>query len=290
LTSDWATVFPQLKSQANPSQYIASIMWFPFQIGGDIVTTIKVGWVDVPFESTVYKIDLDDYIVSGTLEFSITQHPQVSRGNYLKLSPFTTYSLFFPPWGRIQLDSDIVANANHITTDWVVDVRTGEGTLKVSAEVLSTTGVNDDLIISWCHSHVAIPYQIAQIMNRGFGIGNLITPAIGMLTPGGGFSAFGKAATAAGEIGNALAGKIPTATVIGSNGGVNALTGLPVLQHEFKIIADEDLSSKGRPLCQNATISNIPGFIVCDSDITIAATKEEQDIIKGYMEGGFFYE
>jgi hypothetical protein len=44
----WFDIFPSLKAQSNPLQYITSIMWMPFYTSGSPVDTIRVGWVDVP--------------------------------------------------------------------------------------------------------------------------------------------------------------------------------------------------------------------------------------------------
>ena len=57
------------------------------------------------------------------------------------------------------------------------------------------------------------------------------------------------------------------------------------------MLVDEDNENRGRPLCKVRTINTLSGYIlVTDADIEIAAMEAEQQEIRSYMEGGFFYE
>jgi hypothetical protein len=284
LTEDWSTIYPELKAQANPLQYITSIMWMPFQTTGTSVDTIRVGWVDVP--TAAWRVD-GSGLRYGQSDFSIRRHPQSSRGSYLNNSPFSTYNLFYPPWGMISLDADMVANSNTISALWGIDLRTGQGTLTIGCGDGSTFSH----ILSWIHTQVGLPYQVSQVLNRGLGIGNTFAPmaaAVAGIASGNYGSAISGTMSAIGDFAHS---KVPSATTIGSNGGMDSLRGLPALQYEWKIIVDEDLNHRGRPLCENRQINTLSGFImVADADISIQATKQEQDAIRAYMEGGFFYE
>jgi len=72
---------------------------------------------------------------------------------------------------------------------------------------------------------------------------------------------------------------------------MNSLRGDVFLQCEFKLLVDESNQDRGRPLCKVRTISSLSGYImVSDADIEISAMEAEQQEIRGYMEGGFFYE
>ncbi len=60
---------------------------------------------------------------------------------------------------------------------------------------------------------------------------------------------------------------------------------------EFHNAVDDDNTHRGRPLCQVKTISTLSGYIlVADADIAVPGTAEENEKIKGYMNGGFYYE
>ena len=78
---------------------------------------------------------------------------------------------------------------------------------------------------------------------------------------------------------------------VGTNGGVNNLFGVITIQSEFKLLVNEDITRKGRPLCAIRTINTLSGFIQVDkADIDIATAEGEQEEIRSYMEGGFYYE
>ena len=68
--------------------------------------------------------------------------------------------------------------------------------------------------------------------------------------------------------------------------------GYPVLYYEHYLPANEDLTGVGRPLCQNVTLSGIPGFIKCmEGHIAIDdAFKPEIELIESYLVNGFYYE
>jgi hypothetical protein len=286
LIGDWSIVFPQAKATANPIQFITSIMWIPFQTSGTSVSTIRVGFVDVPCVAD--RLD-GSGIRAGTQTFTINRHPQAARGSYLNNSPFTSYMLFYPPWGTIPLDPDIMANSDTLYITWLIDLRTGQGTLALTGGAALTH------YMSWTHTQVGLNYQVSQVLNRGFGVGNILAPLISTgaaaLTGNYAGAAASGIAGGASAIGNAAMSKIPSATTIGSNGGMDSLRGVPTLQYEFKEIVDEDLDHRGRPLCTNRRIDTLSGYImVKDADISLPSTKQEQEIIRTFMEGGFFYE
>lgn len=289
LTTNWVVMFPSLKAQCNPLQYITSIMWIPFTPTATTdVATIKTGWVDVPQSGKmVSQTALDAFLYSTETAFTIAKHPQASRGSYLNNSAHSTYTLFFPPWGKIQLDADIAANSTQIIAQCNIDLRTCEGTLIIKNE----TGY----ILSKLHAQIGVPHQVTQIVAKGYGIANIIQPAIGAATGaimGGAVGTVGGTIVGTvSQIGNMASSKIPTATTIGSNGGLDSLLGIPCLQHEFKTVVSEDLNHRGRPLCVNRQINTLSGFImVADADIDLTATKQEQESVRSFMEGGFFFE
>lgn len=54
---------------------------------------------------------------------------------------------------------------------------------------------------------------------------------------------------------------------------------------------DEDNADLGRPLCKVRKISDVPGYqMIMHADVAIAGTREENQMIKDYMESGYFYE
>ena len=79
-------------------------------------------------------------------------------------------------------------------------------------------------------------------------------------------------------------------STIGSNGTLSFNNGFGLMA-DFLDIADEDLSSRGRPLCKAVQLSGLSGYVQCiDADPEIACTVEEGDSIRAYLNGGFYYE
>lgn len=287
LVGTWASVYSDLEWAANPLQYIVSINWFPFAYTGTAVTSIRVGYVDVPVAAGEV---LGSGLVFFSHSFTPPDHPQAAtRGEYLNNAPYASYELFYPPFGQIQLDPTLMANTDDLDMLVGVDLRTGKGTLSILD--------NDNTVLtSWLHAQVALPYQTTEIKTQGtfdlsktlgmvgsmapaMATGDVMGTASGLIT--GGLSAMGDYAR----------GKVPSARTLGSNGGMNSLRGDVALQCEFKELVDEDNDNRGRPLCQATTINTLSGYIlVSDADIEIPAMEAEQQEIRSYMEGGFFYE
>lgn len=286
LMGTWSTIYPQAKMIANPIQFITSIMWMPFQTNGTDVDTIRVGFVDVP--CVAYRVD-GSGIRAGIQTFTTQKHPQAIRGSYLNNAPYSSYTLFYPPWGMIPLDPDIMANTDTLYITWLIDLRTGGGTLAV------TGGPNDTHYMSWVHTQVCLNYQVSQVLNKGFGVGNILAPLIstaGNALMGNYLGAAGAAVSGGvSAIGDAAMSKIPSATTIGSNGGLDSLRGFPTLQYEFKEVVNNDMSNRGEPLCEVRQISTLGGYIkASNAYINSSATQNEKTSIISYMEGGFFYE
>jgi hypothetical protein len=288
----WSTAYPQLKAQTNPLQYITSVMWFPFQTTGTAVTSIRVGWVDVP--AAGWKVDGSGLRSGLTIFNNIHKHPQAAdRGTYLNNAPYSRYTLYYPPWGVINLDSDVIANVSEFTAQWLVDLRTGHATMVIMAGAMhpAADGFEQSHVTSWLHSQVGVPYQVSQVVNRGYGVGNTLIPAISTAAAIATGNAVGAAGAIAGEIGNFANSKVPSITTVGSNGGLDSLRGTPTLQYEFKYVADPDNENRGSPLCDRRQINTIPGFIMASNAVVnMKGTQTEKETIKGFMEGGFFYE
>jgi len=291
LAGNWASVYGDLTFQANPLQFISSIMWYPFSSTiGTAVANVRVGWVDVPVSYGARKIGTQSIHEFTTTFDSIPEHPQILRGNYLKISPYSSYDLFFPPFGFIQLDSLFVANAiGEINAVAHVDMRTGEATLTIS-------NYGKSMIHSWLTAKVGVNYQVSQVINQTklslmSSLELAGDTAFGAATGGLTGAIVGAAKGTLGLIGTAAKSKIPVARSVGTTGSLCTLLGNPTLQCEFKLLVDEDKTNRGRPLCEMRQISTLSGYIlVSDANIEIAAEQAELEEIKNYMEGGFFYE
>lgn len=290
LQTGWGAVYTNLQFEANPLQYITSIKWFPFFYAGSTPpASIRVGFVNVP------SAPLGQILGSGLTFFSkifagLNRHPQAStRGSYLNNAPYSTYELFYPPFGQITLDPDLVANTTEIEALVGVDMRTGDGTLTILDN-------DNNIIANWLHSPIATNYQTTEIVNKGgFDVSKatqiVSAGAIGFATGGAIGAGIGAGSSILSTVGDSVKAKIPSARTIGSQGGMNALRGDVLLQYEFKNLVDESNVDRGRPLCQVRTLNTLSGYIkVSSADINIATSDLEIDMIREHLERGFFYE
>lgn len=292
LVEDYITMFPELKAQTNPLQYIASVMYFPltFDAGGS--STIRVGWVDTPVTASIIAANT---IFTRSIGIDVPKHPGGEQ--YLNLSPYSTYRLNFPPFGVISLDSAMMAGIDSITCEVTVDPRSGEAVLRVEAPDGST--------IARVTAGLYMQLQLSQITAPGYGPGSTIQSILGVF----GSVVSGVASAASGNIGgtvssiagaasgtigafrDAAEGLIPSSNTIGGSGGVGAWQGDVQLIATFFPVVSKDDDNKGRPLCQVQTVSALGGYLeIAWPHLEVAATTEEIGEIYRLMRGGFYFE
>ena len=271
--------YPEAKAIIDPLQYIASVTWLPISLGTTTLTNLKIGYVTVPLD-VAYANPSVPYTTA--LVFNRPTHPDSGRGAYMNIAPYTRLSLYVPPFGVIDLDTTAAQNADTIRASISVDMCQGNAVMEVGAGTVTLSRVS---------ARVGMPVQLSQVIAPGYGIlsgsRSAIQTVADVITGN-----FGGAASAlASGIGNAITGQIPSANTIGSVGSIDALVGRPKLQAIFGRPAADDLAHRGRPLCQTRTINTLPGYLLCaDVDIHIlGATSAEMDMIKNYMESGFYY-
>ena len=160
------------KALINPFQYVASAIWFPFDVTADrdnaagLQSPLPIGWWTV--DGSAYYLNHMHH--SGEYTITVPKHPQSStRGKWVNLAPYRTYSLEFWPWGEIPLDSAKLVDVNTLNLSYVIDYLTGVGTLRV-------TGDTGDGAIAVSVAQVGVPIQVAQI---AMNFGNL-TPSSGV--------------------------------------------------------------------------------------------------------------
>jgi len=270
-----------LKCVFNPLQYIVSCMWVPFSPPVVNTNDIDFGWWSMSIAGIARLSSLD----WGTnINFTIPKHPKAAtRGVYLNLPPFSRYSLEAGPWGIIPLDAFNLLGASQLDCNYKVDLITGSGKFGIK--------YRDKLIYEQMVSaQIGVPIQLGQnVINQGAlsnGLDSVVDIAksvmhgdvAGLLKSG--LSAIGDAA--------AITQSVPS--TMGSNGTLsyNNIFGLMA---DFLDIADEDIASRGRPLCKAVQISTLSGYAQCiDADPELSCTDGEAEIVRSYMNGGFYYE
>lgn len=281
------------KSLINPLSYIKSCYWLPFQytdiVGAEVQTVDIWDWS----VTATCKILSGQPMKENSHSFTLSKHPAAgTRGRYLNSDPYTNYTLSFPPFGIIQLNSMDLIETNRIRTVSVVDLVTGAGRLEIYTE--DDNGTRGRLLQK-VNAQVCVPIQLAEV---GYDYSNIAATAVGTGAEflGSFLGNFASAVdsgltTAVSKIGNAANASRSKTMSMGSAGNFSDLNGYVILTTQCYYIAAEDQADVGRPLCAKRLPKNIPGFMVCRSgDVPIAGTSGEQQQVRAFLEGGFFYE
>lgn len=272
----------------NPFQYIASCIWFPFDIskfsGSD--DDIFYGWWQL--SSTVYGKKLSS-VAPIQIQRSVNTlaHPQQqSRGAYLSGAPYTRKVIRCMPFGMFDVDPQIYYGATPVNLDLKVDVITGAGVLRVYRDDNQTWKDTQTL-----QAQIGVQVQLSQMNLDYQALMNAEHASVNQVAAYTKLNPFGIMNANIAAVGSAELAKVPTLQSNGLNGGIAALDGSIECLNQFMLIADEDNAHRGRPYCQLANIAQTGGFmIVSNADFDIACTDTERGIIKQYMESGFYYE
>ena len=282
------------KAMYNPYQYIASCMWFPFgksSISSTAVTSIKIGWWTYPLSGNLITAQ---NIVLNEGPTTIHAHPQAAtRGLYLNYAPYsrcTVYGIF----GSTPLDlSYFDRDDDTLIIRYIIDLITGQCRVRIQSYKSSGTNPPHHNIVEkdfLC----GVPIQLAQIATDYLGAAvaavdtaaNTVQNALS-LNVGGAIS------SAAHGIYNTLNASMPQLLTSGTNGSfiiTNSNLETTFSYQHFQIV-DEDITHKGRPLCQAKTINTLSGYVLCaEGDFDISCLSEERDMISNFLTTGFFWE
>lgn len=326
---DWAGTITDVETSvvkmlANPFQYIASVMWFPFAPASyTTVDRITFGYWSV--SCTAHR--LTNITVGGTAYVTVPKHPlAANRGYYLLCEPYSSYYMDFPPFGAFTVPAEMLVDSNQISMNWACDLITGRGRLML---------YNDsNNLINVVEGQIGISVQIAsaapdvgglvnQLLDRAAGkeinpnaaatikprlmasaAGNALDdimesaglPSIHSGTsygsePAPNTGVFDGIKTFVSNVTSAIMQHYYPMQTVGNNSGYLNYTYSLRLIGTFARIADEDNQDRGRPLCEFRQINTIPGFIqVADAHLTVPATLSEQEEINITAAAGFFWE
>ena len=277
------------KFGGNPTELISGALWFPtsFTFVSSTDIPIKVGgWSST--NAVGRKINNPVGYLPG-FNPTIRAHPQVARGRYLNLAPYSKYELYIPACGIINLDTSELMGINKIYVTRHVDAFTGRMSCIVQTDPDNVGDPNHYLAV--IEGQWGVPLSLSGTNNGG----NFISGAIatigavaGAIATGGASAIIGAAAAGI----NTIAGAIGSAPSNCSTGGAIVAMEEPMrLDTTFYYITGEDNTHNGRPLMQTRQINTLSGFIMVQKgDIPISGTSTEAEQIKQLLEGGFYYE
>ena len=263
---------------------VSSAMWLPALnfTTGSAEAIVCGGWNT----QVQGKLITDPLFTLTPISLNIPKHPQASsRGAYLNLAPYSTYTLTLPVFGSVNLDTTLLYNSDTLYINIKVDATTGQAKAVVTAN-------GSTAILANLTAQIGSPVPL-QGQNNGESIVGGITSTLAgiagaVLSGGAALPVIGAATAGIGLAANALAG---TSCSVGSAGGALALTVPSQINSVHMYITDEDNTNNGRPLCIVTTPATLGGFMIAQkAPLSISATLPELDKIQGYLTGGFYYE
>ena len=307
-----AQEYPEAKVAVNPMQFITSAYYVPIGL-------IDSGYWGIRHEAYINHIPVGPVMVPPTgdlsnqrcypladnaTSFSVFdidttasdfQHPQADeRGDWLNLSPYSSYRLFYPPFGLIELDPAEVHSHENLRIRVTLDARCCQVMLEV--QVFDTAA--DIRTIYRCTGSFGVQIPVSNVIQPGTGtLQPLLTAGAGILggaasmaagNLGGGLLAMAQGVE--GAVGQAVQGQIPHLSTMGGTGSTAAMDGTPKLYVTQWYMANDDLAGRGRPLMAVRQLSTIPGYIQADADeLSLSCTETELQEIRAAVSGGFYY-
>ena len=269
------------KSMFDPFQYIVSCVWFPFASSafGSSQTYISVGYWTTTIQGIVVTSIAEKTFVTAT----IPNHPQISRGEYLNRAPYTRLTLFIPPFGSIPIDTNFITVGRYLYSAVLVDHITGQATIRLSL-CASANNLDEFNLITERSGMIGVPIQLSQVLPDYVGTAHSVASTIGSI-------ATGNLAGALSGMLSAVQTQMPSVTSSGANGSFAETMLYPTLIAEHLLLADEDLTEFGRPLCAVRQLGNLTGFIQCgEDDLPFNGTKTEIEEVNKFLKEGFFME
>lgn len=272
---------------SNPSQYIASLMWFPFTPPCTIYSNLAIylGFFNVWNGSGAGLVNS----LTHETGFNLTPaRPSASRGDWQKLPPFCKYYVSVPYFGLIDIPGEIGAYRN-IRGIIRTSIVSGMSTLKLQS--FDDNGA--PFTFATRCAQIGQPFQLTGIQENWSGIAG----GIGQGISGVANLALGNVGTGSiqllnGAIDTACSFMSKSADSHGTMGGTTESAYVARITTEYFEPCEEDNTHFGRPLCEQRTLSGLSGFCqVADGDCAqTRATPAEKAEIKSYLEGGFYIE
>ena len=273
----------------NPLQYIQSCLWFPFPITplGAMLNEVKIGWWTYSHTDAAMLVTMSDGATRniGWGIASIPIHPQAaSIGAYLRREPFSSYRIWVPPVGYIDIPADLLCDVEFVNVAYTVDIVNGSTLIDLWAGS-NTPGTAQKRLYS-TQAQLAVDVPLAQVM----GTGNNIMQGVQQISSGKILGGIEKLVT--GGLGAWLGSSISGGGIQGSTGSTAVYRRVPDLVLDYTEMVETAPAILGRPLCQNKQINTLSGYIMtAHAHIDIyGATKQEIEAIETFMDGGFFYE
>lgn len=299
------------KALFNPIQYFSFAYWLPFGAAfpdSSAVETVPVGWWKLDVGDKFWVLDANNDSLKYRFNVAIPKHPSADyKHSYLKAAPYSTYKMYMPGFGLIDIDSSRLYNTDRLYGSLAIDLYTGNTVLELSAHKDYTTAFQT------LTGNVAVQIQIGQITSMINTAGGVVQAVTGGLVAGAqsffqqaqditrkvhdwinGANNVGLDQNAA-SIANGIQSGAQQATAEsvskGGQGSVVEYGYKPYLLGKFWHLVGEAPEHRGYPVCEIRKIGSLTGYVMCaDSDFSAPATSMEIGAIRDYLNNGFYFE
>ena len=269
--------------QDNILRNVVSLKWIPilYSVVSSYLTATNetyIGNWTMPHNNAELAGDTNINISTGSMVFS-DRADAGARGEWLYQAPFANYSVYVPPFGKIEIDGTYMKKANLTVTQAIAaNLISGLVTLRLYYSGGGLIGVY--------HANIACEMSSGGTSYNFGGVASSIAGAIAAYASDNTLGLIGGIASAA-------ASAVPGGSQIG--GGMSGVS--PDLMLPKRTIVsyfdpiEEDNAEFGRPLAKVKTISTIPGFVQCaDAKLAIPGHAEEMVEVNTLLNSGIFYE
>lgn len=296
---------PQLKAAVDPISYLTCCVWMPFSIFANEEyetapyfnsTTVTIGGKATSYAAYGITSGLlgTAKMIAKTYTPDLMPHPQSNaRGEYLNSPGFTDCRLVIPPFGEYEYNAAEMNQYDQVEVRVTVDCTNGIGKLQVMGKKESATPPLYDVItmLTDVQAQIGVPMPITQIITPGLSVIDMTVKLGGALASAAVGNPVGAVAGTAAAIDTFYNSRVPRATNIGSRGNMAALEGHAYWEYTWRLVADNDPTDHGMPLCAVYQLSTLPGYqMIFNPHISTNGTSEEDDMINGFLSSGYFYE
>lgn len=229
-----------------------------------------------------YKLTSRLYTESD--DITVAFNTDYSAKTYLHKAPYCTGNIYLPFCGSVPLDLDLFADDPNIVITMTLDILTGDIIYYISEDtgwIVSSYSGNcaSKIPVSGASfDGIGVLQSVSQVAMgaAGINVGSMLS---------GGFSAVNALSMHSqgnGAISSAAQGGYSQATQVKINTFIQepSETNLTAFQTE-----------QGMPYFKVATLSSLSGYIKCsNASIEIPGDGSEQQIVNGYVNGGFYLE
>ena len=266
-----------LRSISNPTQYVKSVMWFPFSFTTSSGVHPTVGGIT----SNATFAPLSDPIKKETISFSCGGMSAGDTPKWKQSFPFVRVTAYLPPYGTFDIDTRKLGTGGGVKCYVTSDAISGQSHLLLTGSPVSALEHEPTFADTLCQ--VGVPMDFSGIKTGNTSI-SAVTNTAASVTAGDALGA------AAGVL-NLLESSAPSVESRSSFGGISGDIADKYVETISYDPPEEDVTEHGRPLCKTKTISTLSGFVMCaDGDVSCNATQEEHGELESFLTGGFFYE